>query len=556
MLAPLASTTLLAVALLSPNNTAGDYPTWWEQGMEAYRARDAEKMLDLFGRIVEVTPDRADAWYALSVALEQEGRLSEAVATAERAQNLGWEGGSRTSYRVAQLHARSGQFESALAWLERALAERYEERPGIADDPAFASMRDDERFQRIAGIPAAGDDATRDERWRFDLAYLVEEAQRLHADATRPAFDQEFVTSAASLHDDIPDLSDDEVFLRMMRLLAILNDGHTGLFGAGADSPVDLNGAVLPFKMYLFEEGLYVTDGDGAFAERAGQRIVRFGDIDAGEVLRRMAPYRGVDNPMTWTWMGPQFYVGRLLMLQAVGASADGRSVEVTFEEPDGTTSTERIEGGDHFFQGKLRPSPAASGEVPPWLSSIDDHFWFTRLDDPSVVYLQFNQVLDARDESIAEFAERLRGELNDEVETVIVDVRHNSGGNNTLVRPLVRALLAFELADPDHQLFVLTGRNTFSAAQNFVNRLERWTEARFAGEASASSPNFVGESTAIVLPYSRLRGSISSRYWQDSDPGDHRESIPLDIPVKLHAADYFAGRDPVLAAVLSVAMR
>ncbi|MCK5712823.1 MAG: hypothetical protein KAI25_08915, partial [Hyphomicrobiaceae bacterium] len=82
-------------------------------------------------------------------------------------------------------------------------------------------------------------------------------------------------------------------------------------------------------------------------------------------------------------------------------------------------------------------------------------------------------------------------------------------------------------------------------------NRLERWTDAEFAGEPSSSSPNFVGEETNLLLPFSRVRGSISTLYWQDSDPGDERAWIGMDFPVELSAKDYFAGRDPVLQAVL-----
>ena len=45
---------------------------------------------------------------------------------------------------------------------------------------------------------------------------------------------------------------------------------------------------------------------------------------------------------------------------------------------------------------------------------------------------------------------------------------------------------------------------------------------------------------------------SISTRYWQDSDPGDEREWITPDIPIALTAADYFGGVDPALDAVLA----
>ena len=150
------------------------------------------------------------------------------------------------------------------------------------------------------------------------------------------------------------------------------------------------------------------------------------------------------------------------------------------------------------------------------------------------------------------EFSARLRTSLLDDgASTLIVDVRHNNGGNNTLVRPLVRTMVEFEMRSPEHRIFVLMGRNTFSAAQNFINRVERWTNAQFVGEPSSSSPNFVGEENEITLPYSRVGGSLSNRYWQDSDPWDDRPWIAPDLPVVLTAEQYFEGIDPVLELVL-----
>lgn len=53
---------------------------------------------------------------------------------------------------------------------------------------------------------------------------------------------------------------------------------------------------------------------------------------------------------------------------------------------------------------------------------------------------------------------------------------------------------------------------------------------------------------SATTVP--RVLGSISTMYWQDSDPGDARRFIALDVPVSLTSIDYFAERDPALEAI------
>jgi len=185
-------------------------------------------------------------------------------------------------------------------------------------------------------------------------------------------------------------------------------------------------------------------------------------------------------------------------------------------------------------------------------------------LTDPvGIANSTFYRFFDSKEALYAEILQSLEEEIaesivRDSLEStglrgVVVDLRWNGGGNNGLVRPLIRQLVAWEVSGDGRRIVVLAGRHTFSAAQNLANRLERWTEAVFVGEPTGSRPNVPGERTELVLPWSGLRASISNRYWQDSDPGDERPWIAPDVRVEPSADEYFAGRDPVLEAVLEL---
>ncbi len=401
-----------------------------------------------------------------------------------------------------------------------------------------------------AGLSANDD---RIDGWRRDVDFFVAEARRVHADPERPASSPAFEAAADELRAALAELSDDQILARMMRLAAILDDGHTAVYGPEPNTPLAFEKRVLPFQFYLFPSGLHIVDGVGEHVDLAGSRVVRLGGVPAEEVLRRMSAYRGVDNAHTWTWMGPQFYVRQLGLLREVGvADDDDGAIEVELVTLDGEARTLRVECGAHDLVRKLRPFPLRVGDPPRYLSRVDTNYWMEPLPEHDAMYVQFNQVRDAPLESIAAFSARLRAALvAEQPTTLIVDVRHNNGGNNTLVRPLVRALIEFDMRAPEHRIFVLMGRNTFSAAQNFLNRVERWTDASFVGEPSSSCPNFVGEGNEFVLPFSRVRVSISNLLWQDSDPWDDRPWIEPDLAVALTAEDYFAGVDPVLERAL-----
>ena len=98
----------------------------------------------------------------------------------------------------------------------------------------------------------------------------------------------------------------------------------------------------------------------------------------------------------------------------------------------------------------------------------------------------------------------------------------------------------------------MLTSRHTFSAALMFIVRMDRNTNALFVGEPSGGKPNSYGEHNPFTLTHSKLTGSISTRFHEEGEPGDTRDSVRMDISVPTLAAEYFAGRDPVLEAVFA----
>lgn len=135
-------------------------------------------------------------------------------------------------------------------------------------------------------------------------------------------------------------------------------------------------------------------------------------------------------------------------------------------------------------------------------------------------------------------------------MEKFVLDLRNNDGGNNGLNRQVVIGIVKSRI-DERGKLFVITGRRTFSAAQNLVNELEKYTNAIFVGEPTAGHPNHYGDATPITLPNSKLNVRVSTLYWQDLDPRDNRQWTAPELAAELTSQDYRAGRDPALQAVL-----
>jgi C-terminal processing protease CtpA/Prc len=203
-------------------------------------------------------------------------------------------------------------------------------------------------------------------------------------------------------------------------------------------------------------------------------------------------------------------------------------------------------------LQMKLIAPVNASGPPPDYLSHLDRNFWLKKLDD-STLYVQFNQFVDEPSKTLDRFAIELHHAVMEHaVRNVVVDLRLNNGGDYSSTLSILKALFAFEMGRPDSRLFVVVGRNTESAAQNFASTLDEFGHVIIVGEPSGSKPNHVGDDTLVVLPYSGIIASIACAIHQ-TEFRDERQWIAGDIPISLSSDAYFSQRDPTMEAIAEV---
>lgn len=501
----------------------------------------------LYERVVAGDPRDGQAKFRVARGLFEAGEIERAIELAEESIAQGWSGEAEVAFEIARAMGREGRRDEAIEWAERAVAAGLEERPRLKRDEAFAGMRDDPVFRRIAGFPPAGE-ADRAARWRHDLDFLLGEARRLHASPERIAWSEAWTRRVEELKTRVDARTDEEIALEIQRLLVALGDGHTVLYPVSTGT---VRFASIPVILYLFSDGWYVVDTPDERAGLVGGRVVAIGGKPVDGILDDLRPWVSHDNDMGLEWIGPT--VLRFpLYLRAMGYGERLDAVVLTIEDPSGRRRDVEVPVGPGPLQPKLGP-PA--GEVtdatPAWLRRVSENYWHEPRPELDAVYAQLNQVRDDEGRPIEGFASDVRETLQSSAARhLILDLRHNNGGNNFLIWPIVRLVMWHEATDPAKRAWVITGRNTFSAAQNLVNFLDRETGATFVGEPSSSRPNFVGEDTWVELPYSGLRGSISSRYWQDSFPGDERPWVPVEMPVELSSEAYFGDRDPVMEAL------
>ena len=184
----------------------------------------------------------------------------------------------------------------------------------------------------------------------------------------------------------------------------------------------------------------------------------------------------------------------------------------------------------------------------------MDKRYWFQHLPEKDSLYIQYNYVHNDPSQPFKEFNQEIRKQFSKaNVENLILDIRHNAGGDGSTYPPILKTLVQFEALKPEGKVFVIVGRNTFSAAHNLLLDINRLTDAIVVGEPSGSRPNALGEAGWFRLPYSGTLGIISSQFHQSSKAEDHRIWVAPHVPVSLSSQQYFSGHDPALGAIFGI---
>jgi hypothetical protein len=135
--------------------------------------------------------------------------------------------------------------------------------------------------------------------------------------------------------------------------------------------------------------------------------------------------------------------------------------------------------------------------------------------------------------------------------DALVLDLRHNAGGDNTTYGPLLDLLETWSV-DQGQMLTVLISRVTFSAAMQLVIDLEQRTPAVFVGEPTGASPNHYGDAVSVELDGCGVTARVATISWMTAGLADERTTKEPDLHVGVESAAFFAGEDPVLAAALA----
>lgn len=379
--------------------------------------------------------------------------------------------------------------------------------------------------------------------WREDLAFLATELPLRHKAAFHTLTREEWDRRVHAIDARLDTLAPGAAAVALTQLVAAVGDAHTALALAGP--PFD---RFYPVQITWFEDGLFVTAVDERFEALLATRVRRIGERSVEEAVAAVRTTFAAENESWPRVLAPQ-KLAQPGLLSALGVTADAAAIPFVVAGPDGADVSVTVDG---VGSGKwlVAPDPALV-PVPQWQKRTREAYWFEPIDGGRTLYFAYNRCAQDPARPIEPFIDELLAALGRPgVERLVIDLRHNSGGNSAILSAFLPRFAAHpRLAEPG-ALRVLIGPSTYSSGMMNAYQLRDQVHARLYGEPTGGKPNSYGEMRSFRLPRSGLEVYYSTKYFRafETDP----PAVEPDVRVPLTSAEHFAGIDPVLERALA----
>jgi hypothetical protein len=414
------------------------------------------------------------------------------------------------------------------------------------------------------------------EQWRSALDSIVNDVLAIHPHPFAKVGDLEWRRRVESFRRELPELSEPQRIVRLMQLIAQIGDGHTQIELEG-----DRYALWYPIRVYEFSDGYFVTSAHGSVRELAGAQVLEIASQPAGDVVNAARTLFGADNE--FDSKERLYAVHNALLMKGLGYASPDGSLEATF----------RLKSGE-LVERILIPRPADEGRYRPGVPVFEWHFaselyglpfgtpdeWITAYQElPSSVfqkldenrppflqhltrytrrsmpendayYIQINQTDDSG--MVGFMSEALKEVDVLKPKRLIVDMRYNFGGDGSTVTPMIHQFIRREEEKPWKELYLITGRKSFSAALGAIDAFIDHTDVTIIGEPAGAPLNSYGDAEKRPYPELELSLEVSSVRHQLSQSTDLRTFVPVHVPAPISFSDYAAGRDPAVDPILA----
>jgi uncharacterized protein (TIGR03437 family) len=401
----------------------------------------------------------------------------------------------------------------------------------------------------LVELSAYGSDAAR----QADLDFVANQVPRLHANFFYQLDPAVFQAAADALAADLPNLTDAEFYDRLAALIAMAGDPHTAIY-LNNSAAVALGFQQFPLLFVSLDDGVFVNVASDPYTRALGAQLTAVGGVPIDQVMQQMGTLIPHAND-GWLRYYSLSYLRGQQILQGLHIAPAGATTPLTFRTLAGETFTLDVATGAMTSASTL-PDPNG-GPYPRYLQGTNQNYWFVYEPANRMLYFRYNACTDTPSNPFAAFAANLLATLDSNpVDTVVLDLRRNVGGDSSVWNPLLTGLakrMPGLFANPDFRIYGAVDNGTFSSGSLDAMLLKSSIpQVRIIGEATGGSAGGYGNVIGFTLPGSGLVGQYSTNYVQAPAGITPGPTFAPDIAIGIRSTDFFARYDPVMGAILA----
>lgn len=382
------------------------------------------------------------------------------------------------------------------------------------------------------------------EKWEQDLDQLAESLPSKHKNLFYKMKSESFYKKIDRLKRQLNTLDNIEILVNLCKIVAAARDAHTSVLFPARD--------FLPFKVYWFEEGIYILAATAGQADLISCKVERINGMEIDQAVSLFKKVISHENELFFRSQLPDYLcaVDILYGLEIVDKTGE---VELDLTGTDGNPFRIVVPSiSSAAYHSILTDAGSDLDRIPLYRKNGDKPYWSEMIDDYKTLYFNYNSCRELANESLSDFTAAImnRIEKND-VERLILDLRNNRGGNSTLLEPFIDKIRTCEKINQEGSLYVVIGRDTFSSALLNAYGMKNKTKAIFIGEPTGGKPNCYGEVQYFKLNNSKVEIRYSTKYYT-LIKNDRVLSLSPDVELLPTFRDYIENRDPCLEYILA----
>lgn len=375
--------------------------------------------------------------------------------------------------------------------------------------------------------------------WLEDVRFFKKEIEDKHINAFHHQSKESWDKKFSEFERELPGLTSEQIMTGLMTLGALVGDGHT------AARPYNYFRR-FPITFTWFGNDLIITRISANQKSALGAKVVKIAETPLEEAYLKVVPLIPNHESPSFV-LGWSEYLFRMeTVLLGTGILKKPGTLHLTIKNADGNIDTISLPLEDTESTSE---KVWAYDPLPLFISTSEKspyYEWMPNVNN--VLYFNFERYPDWN--QMKEFGIGLIKFIQEnKVEKLIVDMRENEGGDFNKGLKLIEELKKTYLNVPG-KVYVITGRNTFSAGMSNAAHFKTMLQATLVGEVTGGRPVGYQENYSFILPNSGIPASCSIKHYEFLK--DDTDGIIPDKIIDPDFAMYKNGNDPAIDWILN----